>query len=65
MTRVGPVGVMLGVALVVIGLVTQVVGMSAWVYCSVVGIGLVVAIVAGAIWVVQARRHGTPGAFAA
>jgi hypothetical protein len=64
MARLGPVGVLIGVAVVIVGIVFQVAAMSAWVYCSVIGAGAVLIVVAGAIWLVYALRHRTPGALA-
>lgn len=61
----GPGGVVIGLAAVIVGIVFQVVGMSPWVYCSVIGGGAVLIVVAGVIWLVHALRHRTPGALAA
>lgn len=64
MARVGPTGVLLGIAVVIAGIVFQALAMSAWVYCSVIGGGVLLIVVAGGIWLVQALRHRTPGALA-
>lgn len=65
MARIGPIGILIGLAVVIVGIAFQVLGMSAWVYCSVAGIGVVLIVAAGATWLVHAMRHRTPGALAA
>lgn len=57
-------GVVLGLAIVIVGIAFQIAGMSAWVYCSVIGGGAVLLIAAGGIWLIQGLRHGKPGAVA-
>ena len=64
MARVGPTGVLLGIAVVIVGIVFQALAMSAWVFCSVIGAGAVLIVAAGGIWLVQALRHRTPGPLA-
>lgn len=65
MTRVVPIGVLIGLAVVIVGVAFQVLAMSAWVYCSVIGAGIVLIVAAGGIWLAQTLRHRTPGPLAA
>ena len=66
MTRyVGPVGLLLGVVVIAIGVAFQVAGAAPVVFCSVIGAGIVLALACGIIWLFQGLRHrGTPAAHA-
>ena len=59
-TLAGPTVLMLGVLVIIIGADLQASGAVAVVFCSVIGAGIVVALVGGAVWTVQAVRHRTP-----
>jgi hypothetical protein len=53
----GPTVLMLGVLVMIVGAILQATGAAAVVFCSVIGAGIIVAIVGGAVWLVQAFRH--------
>lgn len=59
-----PGSAVVGVIGVAVGILLQVGGASAWAYCPVIGIGLVVAVVFGAIWLTRSLRHGKPTSLA-
>lgn len=58
-TFAGPTVLMLGVLVIIVGAVLQATGAAAVVFCSVIGAGIVLAVVGGGIWFVQAFRHRT------
>lgn len=59
-TFAGPTVLMLGVLVIIIGAILQAAGAVPLLFCSVIGAGIVVAIVGGAVWAVQAFGHRTP-----
>ncbi|HET9780517.1 MAG TPA: hypothetical protein VFR33_01965 [Candidatus Dormibacteraeota bacterium] len=65
MKYIGPVGIFLGLILVLIGALLQVNGAAAVVFCSTIGAGIVLIVAAGGYWLVSALRHRTPGPIAA
>lgn len=61
MTRfAGPVGLLVGVLLIVVGAVLQASGAAAVVFCSVIGAGILLAFAGVIVWLVQAFRHRAP-----
>ena len=58
-TFAGPTVFLLGVLVIVVGAFLQTAGAAALLFCSVIGAGIVVAIVGGVIWAVQAFGHRT------
>ena len=59
-TFAGPTVFVLGALVIIVGAFLQTAGAAALLFCSVIGAGIVVAIVGGAIWAVQAFGHRTP-----
>lgn len=59
-----PAALVLGLLMIFAGGILQASGAAAIVFCSVIGVGIVVAVVGGGYWLVQALRHRTPRALA-
>ncbi len=62
---VGPVGTVLGIVVIVVGAILQASGAAPVVFCSVIGGGIVLAILGAGVWIVRAVRHHGTGAVAA
>lgn len=65
MKYIGPVGTFLGLIVVLVGALLQINGAAAAVFCSTIGAGIVLIVLAGGYWLITALRHRTPGAIAA
>ena len=65
MKYLGPVGIVLGLIAVLIGVFLQISGAAPVVFCSTIGLGMVLIALAGGYWIVRALRHRTNGPVAA
>ena len=59
-----PAALVLGLVMIFAGGILQASGAAAVVFLTVIGVGIVVAVVGAGYWLVQALRHGTPRALA-
>lgn len=65
MKYIGLGGILLGLVAVVAGALLQIYGAAAVVFCSTIGVGIVLIVLGGGYWLVTALRHQTPTSMAA
>ena len=60
MRYLGPVGVLIGIVAVVVGAMFQIFGAAPVVFCSTIGVGIVLIVLAGGYWAIRAFTTRTP-----